>query len=201
MTELTTEKIDSLIELCTSMLNQSYCPYSRFAVGAVLVTDCGKIFTGKLILFQQLSIRLTPLSSNNPYLPCISYIIAHTSPGCNVESASYGLAICAERTAAVKAVSEGFRKFKACFVTTRSPSKVLPCGACRQFLAEVSCPKEMSLFGALTCYTNTSHHPPTKFGLDLQLYLIGSDGTYEIKTLREVLPNAFTPAELDSGVV
>lgn len=50
MSELTSEKIDNLIELCTSMLNQSYCPYSRFAVGAVLVTDCGKIFTGKLIL-------------------------------------------------------------------------------------------------------------------------------------------------------
>lgn len=50
MGELTNEKIDSLIELCTSMLNQSYCPYSKFAVGAVLVTDCGKIFTGKLTL-------------------------------------------------------------------------------------------------------------------------------------------------------
>lgn len=58
--------------------------------------------------------------------------------GCNVENASYGLSICAERTAAVKAVSEGYRKFKACFVLTRSPKKIAPCGTCRQFLAEVS---------------------------------------------------------------
>lgn len=47
MSELPKEKIDSLVELCSSMLAQSYCPYSKFAVGAVLVTDCGKIFTGK----------------------------------------------------------------------------------------------------------------------------------------------------------
>lgn len=59
------------------------------------------------------------------------------SIGCNVENASYGLAICAERTAAVKAVSEGHQKFRACFVMTRSPNRIAPCGACRQFLAEV----------------------------------------------------------------
>lgn len=55
-----------------------------------------------------------------------------------MENASYGLAICAERTAAVKAVSEGYRKFKYCYVLTNSPKSVAPCGACRQFLAEVS---------------------------------------------------------------
>lgn len=48
MSDLPKEKIDSLVELCSSMLAQSYCPYSKFAVGAVLVTECGKIFTGKL---------------------------------------------------------------------------------------------------------------------------------------------------------
>mgnify|MGYP003729615881 CR=1 FL=1 len=55
-----------------------------------------------------------------------------------MENASYGLCICAERTAAVKAVSEGHRKFKACFVMTKSANKIAPCGSCRQFLAEVS---------------------------------------------------------------
>lgn len=65
-------------------------------------------------------------------------IIEKLASGCNVENASYGLAICAERTAAVKAVSEGYKKFKYCFVLTNAPSSVAPCGACRQFLAEVT---------------------------------------------------------------
>lgn len=58
--------------------------------------------------------------------------------GCNVENSSYGLCICAERTAAVKAVSEGYKEFKTCFVMTKSIDKISPCGACRQFLSEVS---------------------------------------------------------------
>lgn len=67
--------------------------------------------------------------------------------GCNVENCSYGGAICAERTAVVKAVSEGFRKFKSIAISrymdvyykTFSDSEdfILPCGICRQFLAEV----------------------------------------------------------------
>ncbi len=55
--------------------------------------------------------------------------------GCNVENASFGLTICAERVAVTKAVSEGYRKFRAIAVV--APHKTLtPCGACRQFLAE-----------------------------------------------------------------
>src|SRR5689334_5222747 len=54
--------------------------------------------------------------------------------GCNVENASYGLAICAERTAAVKAASDGVRSFKAIAVSV--PGGGTPCGACRQFLNE-----------------------------------------------------------------
>ncbi|XP_045162924.2 cytidine deaminase-like [Mercenaria mercenaria] len=57
--------------------------------------------------------------------------------GCNVENASYGLTICAERTALVKAVSEGHRKFKAIAIASDlSNSIITPCGACRQFLVE-----------------------------------------------------------------
>lgn len=47
------------------------------------------------------------------------------------------MAICAERTAMVKAVSEGHRKFKAIAVTTNINEFATPCGACRQFIAEV----------------------------------------------------------------
>ncbi len=54
--------------------------------------------------------------------------------GCNVENASYGLCICAERTAIVKAVSTGERKIKAVAVATAGGGS--PCGACRQFISE-----------------------------------------------------------------
>ncbi len=55
--------------------------------------------------------------------------------GCNVENASYSLAICAERTAIFKAVSEGEQEFEAIVVITRD-CKGMPCGACRQVLNE-----------------------------------------------------------------
>lgn len=54
--------------------------------------------------------------------------------GCNVENASYGLTLCAERTAAVKAVCDGEREFVAIAVVTENSGT--PCGACRQVLAE-----------------------------------------------------------------
>lgn len=80
----------------------SYAPYSEYPVGAALMTEHGKIFTGV-----------------------------------NVENASYGAGICAERTACVKAVSEGERDFKA--IAVASPKgKASPCGICRQFLYEFS---------------------------------------------------------------
>ena len=54
--------------------------------------------------------------------------------GCNVENASYGLTICAERVAASSAVAQGLREFRAICVSLDGPP--LPCGACRQFLVE-----------------------------------------------------------------
>ena len=54
--------------------------------------------------------------------------------GCNVESASYGLTICAERTAVFKAISEGARRFRAVAVVTGADEPTSPCGACRQVL-------------------------------------------------------------------
>ncbi len=54
--------------------------------------------------------------------------------GCNVESSSYGLTICAERTAVVKALSEGARGFRAVAVVTGADAPTSPCGACRQVL-------------------------------------------------------------------
>lgn len=57
--------------------------------------------------------------------------------GCNIESASYGLSLCAERVAAFKAVSEGLRRFDAIAVVVDAMRVATPCGACRQVLWEL----------------------------------------------------------------
>ena len=89
--------------------------------------------------------------------------------GCNVENASYGLSICAERTAVFKAVSEGERDFEAIAVVTEKG--VTPCGACRQVLLE--------------------------FGEDIQVIVANGAGEYRVFTLQELLPQAFTPKHLE----
>jgi cytidine deaminase len=56
--------------------------------------------------------------------------------GCNIENASYGLSVCAERVALLKALSEGVEKFRAIAVVTGAEKLTPPCGACRQLLWE-----------------------------------------------------------------
>ena len=58
--------------------------------------------------------------------------------GCNVENASYGLTICAERAAVVAAVAGGVRRFRSVAIVTSGTEAAAPCGACRQVLAEFS---------------------------------------------------------------
>jgi len=89
--------------------------------------------------------------------------------GCNVENASYGLSICAERVALFKAAAAGERRFKAIAVVTETMAT--PCGSCRQVLAE---------FG----------------GDELQVIVADPEGQMEIYTLGELLPASFTSKHL-----
>jgi len=60
----------------------------------------------------------------------------HVHTGCNVENATYGLTVCAERIAVFKAISEGARKFRRMAIAADTDNLTPPCGACRQILWE-----------------------------------------------------------------
>ena len=93
--------------------------------------------------------------------------------GCNVENAAYGSTICAERTALVKAVSEGRREgFTALAVAGRSEDYCWPCGACRQMLYE--------------------------FAPGLRLLVARGDGEFVTTTLDALLPHGFGPNSLET---
>ena len=130
-----TKTITRLIETAITAQKGAYCPYSRYRVGAAVLTETGRIFSGS-----------------------------------NVENASYGLSICAERVAMFNAVSRGHRSLKALCVVA---SDAKPCGACRQVMIEFS-------------------------GKDTELYLVDlnpATGRRQITktTVFRMLPAAFDP--------
>ena len=92
---------DRLAEVALAARRSAYAPYSRFKVGAALLTRPGTMV-----------------------------------PGCNVENASFGLCICAERNAMSTAVSIGEREFVAMAIATSASPPSPPCGMCLQFMAE-----------------------------------------------------------------
>lgn len=92
---------NSLIAAAARARKQAVAPYSKFQVGAALITRDGRVIAGA-----------------------------------NVESASYGLTCCAERVALFKALTEGENDFVGVAVVARAPGGPMPCGACRQLLAE-----------------------------------------------------------------
>ena len=85
--------------------------------------------------------------------------------GCNVESASYGLTVCAERVAIWKAISQGKRKIKHIAVVADTEELTPPCGVCRQIIWE--------------------------FGGDIPVILSNLKGKVEVVQMRELLPRAF----------
>src|SRR5437868_10539024 len=92
---------DELITIAIEARRAAYAPYSKFTVGAALITLSGKVFRG-----------------------------------CNVENVSLGLTICAERSAVATAIASGNRDLATVAIVTDSERPALPCGACRQVLAE-----------------------------------------------------------------
>jgi len=127
------EQRDVLIQAAIEARQQAYAPYSHYAVGAALLGENGRFYTG-----------------------------------CNVENVSYGLTICAERTAVVKMVSEGVRQIEAIVVCTENAGS--PCGACRQVLAE--------------------------FAGDVPVWLVDKHGNGRETTLFTLLPDHFGPEHL-----
>lgn len=102
-----TKTIERLLETAVEAQKRAYCPYSRYPVGAAVLTQDGRVFAG-----------------------------------CNVENASYGLAMCAERVAIYHAVTSGHDSIAAVAVVGAAAK---PCGACRQVMIEFS-DKETPLY-------------------------------------------------------
>ena len=136
------EKKDELIKAALLARNESYCPYSKYSVGAALLCKDGSIITGA-----------------------------------NIENASYGATICAERVAVMTAVKSGLRDFTAIAIAGGpkglSPDNfAYPCGICRQVLREFADPSDFVIFVAK------------------------STDEYEKYTLEELLPKSFGPDHL-----
>ena len=91
--------------------------------------------------------------------------------GCNVENASYGLTVCAERNCIANAVIQGEQNIKSIVVYTEQVKLTPPCGACRQVIAEF-------------------------LPQDGEVMSINHLGDYELWSVSELLPNAFTPKNL-----
>lgn len=105
MAELTAQQIEQLLEAAQQAAGRAYAPFSKFRVGAAILTQRGEIFSG-----------------------------------CNVENSSYGLTMCAERTAIFTAVAAGDlgadQSLIAVAVVNGEGAACSPCGACRQVIFE-----------------------------------------------------------------
>ena len=128
--------VQAMLAAARGASTRAYCPYSRFRVGAAVLTEGGTVVAG-----------------------------------CNVENASYGLTICAERVAVFHALVGGATAIRAVVVFTPTPEPTAPCGACRQVLNE--------------------------FGPEAEVWCV-CDGPGVLRaTVAELLPGAFGPRNLD----
>ncbi|NSW91798.1 MAG: cytidine deaminase [Firmicutes bacterium] len=132
---------EELVRTAMEEKTKAYVPYSKFRVGAAVLTENDNIYTGV-----------------------------------NIENASYGATICAERTAIIKAVSNGEVKIKALAVSSDGEEIIFPCGICRQVLLE---------FGDCNTIIICSRN----------------NGEFEVYTLGELLPYAFKSFKTPGGKI
>lgn len=134
--------VAELIRSAVEARKKAYAPYSGYTVGAAVLTNELRIYTG-----------------------------------CNIENAAYTPSVCAERTAIFKAVSEGWRRFKAIAVTGSPKGDItqyaFPCGVCRQVMREFADADNFVVIVAK------------------------SEQDYKMFTLRELLPEGFGPENLN----
>jgi cytidine deaminase len=127
---------DALKRAARAAQKNAYAPYSRFPVGAALLTKSGTLVSG-----------------------------------CNVENASYGATICAERAALAAAVAVGERELRALVIASGASSPTPPCGICRQCLSELA--------------------------PNLEIRSYADDESSAEYSLHELLPAAFSAEQLD----
>jgi cytidine deaminase len=127
---------DRLVAAACKVRQRAYAPYSQFSVGAAILSEDGRIFTGV-----------------------------------NIENASYGLTVCAERTAVGTMVSEGGQRIRALAVCTENG--VTPCGACRQVLNEFVAQDD-----------------------DVPVWMVDGQGNIRETTLCALIPDSFGPQHL-----
>jgi cytidine deaminase len=127
--------IEQLIQDALKAKETAVAPFSKFKVGAVLVTKDDQLYHG-----------------------------------CNIETSSFGLTICAERVAIFKAISDGEREFKSIFIASDAERFTPPCGACRQVLWELAG--------------------------NIDVFMIDRSGNYQKAMMQELLPFGFDKSYL-----
>ena len=129
------KQLEEMKHRAREVSRKAYCPYSKFHVGAVVLSDDNEMFDG-----------------------------------CNVENASSGLTICAERNAVFQMVAKSQQKIAAVVIYTPTPNPSAPCGACRQVINE--------------------------FGPEALILSFCDGETTLRKQLSELFPDAFGPSNL-----
>ncbi|EKM57718.1 uncharacterized protein PHACADRAFT_251526 [Phanerochaete carnosa HHB-10118-sp] len=146
--EISVPDRERVIKAAIQAKEYAYSRYSKFRVGAALLSVDGQVIKG-----------------------------------CNVENASYGGTICAERTAFVKAVSEGVTSFTALAVTSDVRAPLSPCGLCRQVIREF-CAQKMPIFLVPADY-------------EARVAKGETDGGIKETSIEELLPHSFGPEDLE----